>query len=341
MKVLLSLTSLLFSTNLVLSQTIPDFTLVDTDGNTHKIYEDYLNEGTTLVIKMFFVDCPPCNSLAPEVQDLYVKWGEGQFDVQFIEVSTRSRDTDDDIKGYSAKHGITFPGVSHSGGGDKIIDELRSGAYGNYFGTPSFVVIAPDGSGQLNYSGLNTIDDWITATGATGMEEVAETTNFEININWHKDFQPKPDSLIIELRSADEGSSYDLKSFLNGNTISFPYPNEDIPLVERPKLHIAYKDAASSANNLNGADVILLRKHILGLKLFENEENVRSADTNLDGRINGSDVIILRKVILGNIPDFRNGGSGYFPLKNNVDLLPDPGNIVQVAIRMLKMGDFN
>lgn len=47
---------------------------------------------------------------------------------------------------------------------------------------------------------------------------------------------------------------------------------------------------------INGKDVLLLRKYIVGLV---DEIKTESADVNADGKINGKDVLLLRKYIVG------------------------------------------
>ena len=50
--------------------------------------------------------------------------------------------------------------------------------------------------------------------------------------------------------------------------------------------------------NVNGKDVLALRKYIVGL-IGEADINVDAADCNYDGNINGKDVLQLRKAIIG------------------------------------------
>jgi peroxiredoxin len=326
--------------NFLQAQIHPNFEVVDTDGKTHRLYQDYTSNGVTMVIKVFFVDCPPCNSLAPKIQDLYEKWGEGKYDVQFIEMTTKSGDSNADINGYKQKHSLTFPGVSNSGGAKEVVDRIKSSYFGTYYGTPSFVIIDPDNNAVNIYGDIDELDKKIKATGATGMEKVAENTLFQVKLNWPKNFIPNSDSLNIEIKSSTSEISYKLTPGYDG-IVSFHYPSEEIPDLGNPVLHIFYKDATSSGNGLNGSDVILLRKHILGLKVFEDEAYVQAADANIDGKINGNDVVILRKVILGILSDFRNGASSYFPMRNNLPLIIDPGNTVIIDVPMVKMGDFN
>lgn len=51
--------------------------------------------------------------------------------------------------------------------------------------------------------------------------------------------------------------------------------------------------------NVNGKDVLAMRKGIVGLSAIE---DVSTADMNFDGSVNGKDVLVLRKVLIGLIP---------------------------------------
>ncbi|MBK8704908.1 MAG: redoxin domain-containing protein [Saprospiraceae bacterium] len=55
----------LFASTALKSQPAPNFTLTDSDGQSHNLYTDYLDQGKTVVIKFFFTTCPPCNAMAP------------------------------------------------------------------------------------------------------------------------------------------------------------------------------------------------------------------------------------------------------------------------------------
>src|SRR5690349_5737231 len=78
----------LFITSLpVFAQPAPDFTITDSHGAQHHLYADYLNQGKSVMIKIFFTTCPPCNSIAPLMEPLYQEWGAGDYDVEFFELS--------------------------------------------------------------------------------------------------------------------------------------------------------------------------------------------------------------------------------------------------------------
>lgn len=156
------------------AQTAPNFLVTDSWGNQHRLYEDYLDQGKTVVLKVFFVSCPPCNAIAPHLEPLYQSWGGGLADVQFIELSIRQNDTDILINGYKNNHNTTYPACGGQGGSVAAVTPYTTGVFGVYTGTPTFVVIAPDKSVNYDVSGFNiqgtidAIDEAIKATGATG-----------------------------------------------------------------------------------------------------------------------------------------------------------------------------
>jgi thiol-disulfide isomerase/thioredoxin len=153
-------------------QPAPDFTVTDSHGQVHHLYADYLNQGKTVVIEVFFTTCPPCNSMAPLVEPLYQEWGGGDYDVEFFLMSDKNFDTDALVNAYQAQYNETFVGVGKDGGSLTAVTPYKNGTYGQWFGTPCFVVIAPNGtvnygvSGSGNQGTINAVDAAITATGA-------------------------------------------------------------------------------------------------------------------------------------------------------------------------------
>jgi len=161
------------------AQVAPDFTVTDSWGNTHKLYEDYLNKGKTVVIELFFATCSPCNRIAPFVEALYQDWNAGQGDVQFIELSILATDTDTKVNAYKSNHFTTYPAAGGSGGSVQIVAPYKSGTFGSYTGTPTFVVIAPDKTLDYGVSGSTdqaTIDSLNAAIQATGAQKLATNT---------------------------------------------------------------------------------------------------------------------------------------------------------------------
>jgi thiol-disulfide isomerase/thioredoxin len=62
----------------------PDFTVTDSHGNVHHLYADYLNQGKTVMIEVFFTTCPPCNSIAPYLEPLYQEWVQEIMMLSFL-----------------------------------------------------------------------------------------------------------------------------------------------------------------------------------------------------------------------------------------------------------------
>lgn len=172
----------------------PDFSVTDTHGNEHNLYEDYLNRGKTVVLDLFFVDCPPCNTLAPLLEPLYQDWGAGTAEVQFISLTSRDDDDDAKVLGFEQLHGTTWPAISAEGGGPEALQPYTTGTFGTLIGYPTLVVISPDGTVQFDawiagdYPGtINLLDEWIENTGATkpvtSIDELENVESFAISPN--------------------------------------------------------------------------------------------------------------------------------------------------------------
>lgn len=170
---------LLFSLPLfTLAQSAPDFTVTDIHGSTHTLYSQYLNPGKTVMLKIFYSTCPPCNAQADALQDLYESWGEGDHDVEFIEVSNKTWETDQTASTYVNNHGLTFPTVSAAGGSIPVVNSYINGGFGNFYGTPTYIVIAPDGSVNWDVEFAD-LDAALSATGAEkpGISGVSDNGN--------------------------------------------------------------------------------------------------------------------------------------------------------------------
>ena len=107
-------------------------------------------------------------------------------------------------------------------------------------------------------------------------------------------------------------------------------------------------------NGVSTLDLVMIQKHILGLKLINNPYDLIAADINKSGKISGQDLVELRKLILGDIDQFSSNTSWRFvdkayefnnpanPLSEN---FPEEYEIVDLSERMkvdfigLKVGD--
>jgi len=119
-------------------QTVADFTVTDTDGNTHTL-SDYTNAGKWVVLDFFFVDCPPCQGTAPIFNELHEKYGCNSADLVCISINT-GQDDDAYVQSFEAQHGGTFshaPAASGDGGSGAVNTAFNPTAY------PTFCLIDP------------------------------------------------------------------------------------------------------------------------------------------------------------------------------------------------------
>ena len=325
------------------AQDMPNFIITDSDNVEHNLYTDYLDKGFTVVIKIFFVDCPPCNAIAPHVQTLYEEWGEGEYDVQFIELSNKTWDTNQDVAGYKALHGITFPGAGVDGNALLAIQPFTSGMFGSFFGTPKFAVIAPDRSVNFMVGGsgiqskIDALDAAIASTGASGMGNTTPLPSvYQLNIE--DAFGSPVQGYELLLTSSDNtGPEYIIDP---GQNASFSITDlaMEYPDVNMPKLRFRKTDEVKK--NLSAIDLLIIVKHILAVEFFNDPLLVLAADTNNDGIVNAIDLVTLQRVILGITNDFPDSDSYKFvPAELPIDL--SPGNTQNLEIKAVKIGDLN
>ena len=122
-----------------IGQTVADFTVTDTDGNTHTL-SDYTNAGKWVILDFFFVDCVPCQGAAPIFNELHEKYGCNSADLICISINT-GQDNDVYVQSFEAQHGGTFshaPAVSGDGGSGAVNTAFNPTAY------PTFCLIGAD-----------------------------------------------------------------------------------------------------------------------------------------------------------------------------------------------------
>jgi len=324
-------------------QSAPNFTITDTEGIEHRLYEDYLDKGKTVLIKLFFVDCPPCNAIAPLVQDLYLEWGEGNFDVQFLELSTMSDDLVSDVAGYKALHSITFPGAGSDGGSLEALQPYVTGTFGPFFGTPKFAVIAPDRSVNFSAGGsgsqsnrITSLDEAIRATGALGNNTPPNVEPSVFDINIENVFQEQ-ESDIKAFISSESNSSLEYEVDISNGSLSIIDLQSEYPGIVDPILK--FEKAGSARDRVSPSDMLVLRKHILRILEINDPDISIAADTNRDGTISPADMLVIRKVILGIIQTFPNGNYLFVP--NNIPLSLTPGQNQEISVKSIKLGDLN
>ena len=330
---------LLFSLGQSFGQTVPNFTVTDADGVEHNLYEDYLDKGITVAFKIFFIGCPPCTSIAPDVQAAYEEWGSGEYDVQFIEFSNRENDLNASVDFYQNNLNLTFPGVGFDGGALDALEPYLSGTFGPGFGTPIFAVIAPDRTVNYNTGGngnsgrIANLNAAISATGAIGAPNVPEP--HIINFSLEDAFGTSITGLNITLSDGNNASiSYAIDSSV---PLSITDLTTEYPGISNPVLHFSKEDGIR--DRIAPLDILLIRKHILNIIPISNPDMLTAADTNGDGIITPLDMLVLQKVILGIFTTFPINSYQIEP--NQLPLTITPGESTNLTLKAIKIGDLN
>lgn len=95
----------------ILGRPFPDFTAVDTEGNTFTLSEA-LKDHEAALINIWATWCPPCGREFPYLNEAYGEYGDR---VAFIALSCEEQDTLEDIAAYRAERGLALPMGSDEG----------------------------------------------------------------------------------------------------------------------------------------------------------------------------------------------------------------------------------
>ncbi len=332
----------------LMAQPAPDYTITDTDGITRSLYADHLDQGQTVVLKVFFTTCPPCISIAPVFQDLYEDWGEGLYDVEFMELSNKGWDSNADVLAYQTSNGLTYIGAGNDGGGNAAQQKFTDGTFGPFFGTPTFIVIAPDGTVNYDVSGpgnsgtIAAIDAAIAATGATGMDTAPHFTSYAFNVE-DLDNNPVTDFDLYLRSGTDPSIVYNISDLTSG-TLQFDYPSTLFPLISDPELYC--ETTSTIPYGVSAIDLLAMQKHILGLDLILDPFLILAADVNDSGSISAIDLLEMKRVLIGIEDEFpgKDFWVYYFPNCGNCttsDLPISIGNTVTLDITAVATGDID
>lgn len=329
----------LISCSFLLSQlpVIPNFSFTDIDGVQHQLYENHLNQGKTVVIKFFFVNCPPCRANAPSFQAKNIEWGNNQNDTRFMELSILSNDDNNKVRGYKNTFGMTVISAGSDGNSHLITDMFKTGQYGPWYGTPSFAVIGPDK--KVNYPVFFTdLEDAIAATGAEKPGNNApDPTTLQLSIQNNN--LNLPDGTVRYFLKSDNttGPKYEIVKNSQGQYV-FTYPSQQFPSLPNPVV-VMETNAQAYHASVNSLDLLTIQKHILGLQpLITNNQKV-AADVNGDTKINSLDLVTIRKVILGLDSQFPNGVKSFITIPSKLNITENPGQTVSLSMQVIKMGN--
>lgn len=186
--------------NLILAQLAPNFTVTDFEGTEINLYEDLLDQGQTVVLEFFFLDCVPCIDISPNMELFYQDWGSGEGEMEMLSIS--HEDDDLSIAEYATANGLNFPMIGIDGGGLEVFEEFSSGTYGEFLGHPTFVIIAPDRTMLFNPI-EDDIEMMISVNAA--LEDIVEAGTVSINQAQTVDVQFVLRDGVLQVSSSQQG----------------------------------------------------------------------------------------------------------------------------------------
>lgn len=306
----------------------PDFTITDSDGNVRQLYADYVNQGKVVVLDIFFINCPPCNTHAPHWQNLYTGI-KAQYpgQVEFLMLSDKSADNNAAVAQYKTAKGLTMPAAGSNGGSLTAVQPYKNNQFGTFYGTPTFIVIEP-GTGEVVFD--------VRGNSA------AETMNL-LSQEIAQLLQPIPQCQIKTYQN-DTLRSYALTLSVPGGATSLTkqitdggFSLEDFPGL--PNIPFFQAVPAKNDNPLNGVstfDLVQINKQILGIEPFLHPWQFIAGDANGSGTLTTFDIIELRKLILGVYDSLPNINSWVFsPPMDTMSPLDCP------VFHAIKIGDVN
>lgn len=342
---------------ILFSQAAFDFSFTNAEDSVeYTLYEDFLDQGKTIFIDFFHTRCPSCRPYTPLLEPLYQSWGSGQNDVEFIALSTQSYDSNASVAAFQEEEGHTFLSAGKDGGSLEIVERFAEGEYGPFLGTPTFVVIAPDGTvnwrvrGQGVQGTITAIDEAIAATGAIKPEG---------NEN---EVTPVVVTFTGEVKNGDTGVNFvQIKVAENNGNSSDTNINGQFSLaaslLPESNYHLEISKNGAANSGVTTFDLVKIRKHILGTEAFDSPWQYLAADANESGTVTTSDLIRIQKVILGigepfpDVPNWRFVPADHVfpnpvnPLEGLIEMndqqFSTESNVNNLEIRAVKMGDVN
>ena len=303
----------------------PDFTITDSGGKTRKLYADFVNQGKVVVLEVFFTTCPPCATYAPHWQSLY-ETVKNQYPgkVEFIMLSDKSADTNVAVAQYKTSKGLTMVAAGSDGGSLSAVQPYKSGQFGPFYGTPTFIVIAP-GTGEVLFD--------VRGSGATATMDSIHQKITQLLVPECHILSPQGDTL----------QNYRLRLDVpSGSPVFYDVTEGVFTLNNFPGLPgLPYFQISPSKNDdpLNGVstyDLVQINKQILGVSPFQEPWQFVAADANNSGTVSTLDIVELRKLILGIYDTLPNSTSWVFtPATDTI------GAVFCPEFMAVKRGDVN
>ena len=215
----------------------PDFTVTDTHGNQHSLYADYLDQNKVVVLDLFFVDCPPCQDLAPYMQAYWEELQTANAPVQMLSLTSQPGDDNAKVLGFEEQFGLTFPAASAEGGSVEAQEPYTSGDWGEFFGYPTLVVISPTGVVRFDPWGANQ-EETISLLDGYVQEAISEITSNVVDLDNLVDMEifpiPATENITVDLTSFNQTVTVDIFNTVGElvQTISTTNQKEVIPTTQ-------------------------------------------------------------------------------------------------------------
>jgi hypothetical protein len=238
------------------------------------------------------------------MEPFYQEWGAGDYDVEFFELSDKNFDTNTLVNGYQAQYDETFVAAGKDGGSLAAVAPYKNGQFGPWYGTPTYIVIAPNGTLQYDVDGPNNqaiIDAIDAALLATGAEK-----------------PPPPENPVsvpgqVTFLQGDSGVANAYVQILNGagNVVlqdttdtNGSFNLQFLLSQSQPDWKVGVTKNGAVLNGVNAIDVVKVQKHILFIDTLDTPLYKLAADVNNSGTISSTDIVTMLKLLLGKIDHF-------------------------------------
>ncbi|MBT3207259.1 MAG: T9SS type A sorting domain-containing protein [Bacteroidetes bacterium] len=107
---------------LVVGDTVTDFTIVDVHNNEHNLF-NYLENGKYVCVDFFGVNCQQCLTLVPTFNEVYSNYGCNKGDLVFLAINYLNYN--DEILDFEDKYGGLYPAISGMSGGYTVYEDWQ------------------------------------------------------------------------------------------------------------------------------------------------------------------------------------------------------------------------
>lgn len=177
--------------------TVANFTVTDTEGNVHSLY-DITATGKHVVLDFFFDTCPPCQQTQPYFNELHETYGCNAADLFCMSINNGT-DNNAQVIAYENTYGGNFahsPAVSSEGGGGTVNSAFGVNAF------PTYCLIGPDNKMIVNdIWPISNMQTYVNAfPSGSGIQPAACAVSIDENsVATFTDVYPVPSAGIITL----------------------------------------------------------------------------------------------------------------------------------------------